>query len=163
PSTPRSPSSYRTRRTNAKIEGSRSLAGDFALRYRVGDGAMTEYPIHRRRPSRKEMETALSPLDFTLEKEEVVACVTAPSQQADETGETDQLVEDITRTVGIAGLRQCLGEPERTREERAFGTGEAVVAGRVAVQQRSTRAESLADGPDSAQRARRVGRFEVEK
>jgi hypothetical protein len=36
---------------------------------------MSTFPTHQRRPSRKEVEQALSPLDFPLQKEELVRCV----------------------------------------------------------------------------------------
>ena len=55
-----------------------------------------------------------------------------------------------------AGAGERLDEPERARQERAFGAGEAVAAGRVAVEQRAAGVELAADGVDGAADARRV-------
>jgi uncharacterized protein DUF2795 len=56
---------------------------------------MTDYPTQVPRPSRKDIELALSSLDFPLEKEEVVACLAAQ----------DRSHEDVLHQVRALPLR----------------------------------------------------------
>jgi Protein of unknown function (DUF2795) len=73
---------------------------------------MTEHPTRTANPSRKEIEAALSSLDFPLAKEEIVACVTA--QQSDEAVlrqlralplSTYSSVDEVLRAVDVADSR----------------------------------------------------------
>jgi hypothetical protein len=50
---------------------------------------MTEYRTHPRHPTRKEVEAALSTLDFPLDKEDLVRCVT------EQTGDDDAVVRQL--------------------------------------------------------------------
>jgi hypothetical protein len=45
---------------------------------------MTKHPTHPHRPSRKEVEAALSSLDFPLDKENLVECIAAQGRHPDD-------------------------------------------------------------------------------
>src|SRR4030095_13276399 len=57
----------------------------------------------------------------------------------------------------------ALDQPDRRGEEASFGAGEAVLAGRVAVQQGAAGTELVVHGLDGGPDSGRVARFEVQE
>src|SRR4029453_15755429 len=84
-------------------------------------------------------------------------------QEAEGVGEVEEVVEQLGRFVDTACGGEGLDQPEGAREEGAFGAGQAVLAGWVAVQQGAAGAELVAYGLDGGPDSRRVARFEVEE
>ena len=77
-------------------------------------------------------------------------------------GEFQEVGEQLGRLVDAAGAGEGLDQPERTGEEGAFGAGQAVLAGRVAVQQGAAGAELVAHGRDRGPDPGRVARFQAQ-
>src|SRR5829696_1158721 len=73
--------------------------------------------------------------------------------QSERAAEDPELLEEGDGFVGSAGAGQGLHQPEGARKEGAFASGEAVRAGRVAVQERPSGAEPLAYGVHGAKDA----------
>ena len=83
--------------------------------------------------------------------------------EAERARELDERGESIGGFGDPAGAGERLDEPERAGQERAFGAGEPVASGRVAVEERAAGVELAADRVDRAADARRVGRFDAEE
>src|SRR4029450_4898821 len=77
-------------------------------------------------------------------------------EEAERVGEVEEVVEQLGRLVDPAGAGEGLAQPERAGKEGAFGAGEAVLAGRVAVQQGAAGAELVAHGLDGGPDPERV-------
>src|SRR5829696_7784521 len=93
----------------------------------------------------------------------VVGGVELLGEEAEGVGEFQEVGEQLGCLVGPASAGEGLDQPERTGEEGALGAGQAVLAGRVAVQQGAAGAELLAYGFDGPLDPRRVARFQVQE
>src|SRR5207302_5757037 len=76
------------------------------------------------------------------------------AEEAEGAGPLNELVEELAGVGDLADPRQGLYEPEGTRQERTLLARKAIVAWRIAVQQRSSGAQPIANGVDGALDAR---------
>src|SRR6185295_5239719 len=65
-------------------------------------------------------------------------------------GTLEQRPDQLVGLAASSGAGEGLDEPERAGQERAFGAGQAVASGWVAVQQRAAGGQLLSDGIDRA-------------
>src|SRR5256885_15945528 len=82
--------------------------------------------------------------------------------QAEGRRECDEGGEPLGRFGNAARLGECLYEPERARQERAFGAGQSVAAGRIAVEEGAASVEVARDRVDGVVEAWRLGGLDGE-